>query len=299
MGGERSFPASGLNDMQMAEILRGMGLSPVIYSKKTVSNFSEILHSYLDSNIPVVLSFDPPQGSPANAAGHATVCYGFWGRRVVQAKGSAQTQRYVHDRLILNDDNHPPYLEIGNPAVEKRTREYYEKAPTFAGVSSFIVPLHQRVSLTVEQFDALVGKLLFQKKFQIAIKSPTLNKVKESGDLVVRLFMTSCRNFKQGLGERGLNPRVETFYRMMPLPHFVWIAELHNKLLSWAECCLGEVLWDPTCNRIEEEGLLCLHYPECLIVNEMAIFERSGNFDGIPYEITLPSETVRPYSPSN
>ena len=50
--GDRAFPASGLSDWQMAEMLRGLGFSPVIYAKSKVADFRKLLHIYLDSGIP-------------------------------------------------------------------------------------------------------------------------------------------------------------------------------------------------------------------------------------------------------
>jgi hypothetical protein len=92
---------------------------------------------------------------------------------------------------------------------------------------------------------------------------------------------------------------VETAYRLMPLPHFVWVCELHDKRKPWPQRCLGEVIWDATCNKTERQGMLALHYPELLTINTAPVFENRvlPELSGW-LEMKLQSSAIAPYSPA-
>jgi len=267
--GDRSFPASGLSDWQMAEMLRGLGFSPMIYVKGKFTRFNEILLSYLDSGVPLVLSFERPPTEESDASGHAVACFGFRHRLPVK-RLSGVPLGYETQSLLVNDDNYPPYLEVGSA----QPPEEYPQAPQFDHISSMIVPLPERISLLAEQFDTLASNLIEKGAWGIRSKSTTLQNLLDSGALVLRLYLTTCRNLKQGLSEQNMPDKlVETAYRLMPLPHFVWVCEFHDKRSDWDQRCLGEVLWDATCNKYERQGLLALHYPEMLAINTAPVFE--------------------------
>jgi hypothetical protein len=303
--GDRSFPATGLSDWQMAEILRGLGFSPMIYSKKRFPRFNEWLLSYLDSGIPLILCFDRPGESEsgegnraAESPGHAVACFGFRDRSPV---GSPKFRdhaiwpgSYQANNVLINDDNYPPYLEVGTREAPAR----YPTAPGFNHISSFIVPLQERISLLVEQFDSQVRGIIGIGPWSIESRSPVLAKLHAAGALNLRVFLTTCRNLKQKLAQP--NKLVETAYRLMPLPHFVWVCEFHDHRQPWESRCMGEILWDATCNKLEPQGLLALHYPETLAINLAPVFENRvlpevGGWTEIP----LQAEDSPPYSPAS
>jgi hypothetical protein len=267
--GDRSFPATGLSDWQMAEMLRGLGFSPMIYVKKKFEKFESLLHCYLDSGVPLVLSFDRESGQGGESfAGHAVACFGFRHRMILKHENGLGDYRMKS--VLVNDDNYPPYLEVGDyPPPEE-----YEGAPRFENISSMIVPLPERISLLAEQFDILVRNLVEKGAWSLATQSPILDKVAKDGKLALRIYLTTCKNLKQALSEQKMpDSFVENCYRLMPLPHFVWVCELHDTRLDWPKRCLGEILWDATCNQYERQGLLALHFPEMIAINAAPVFE--------------------------
>ena len=99
-----------------------------------------------------------------------------------------------------------------------------------------------------------------------------------------------------------VEPLVDTAYRLMPLPHYIWVCELHDCSSDWKARCLGEILWDATRNKHESQGLLELHYPELLLINSLPVFENrvvssAGAQDNW---LIIPLQTRNPasYSPS-
>ena len=219
--GDRSFPASGLMDWQMAEMLRGLGFSPVIHVRKICrqsevgqqsadpaqkveaeqkqaeaqrnadATFNQILQIYLDSGIPLVLSFYPKE---ADGVSHATACFGFRHRhRSRHNPGKGEFRAYESGSLLVNDDNFGPYLEVLSEQGEG-IQSVYAQAPELARVSSMVVPLPEGISLLADQFNELVRTLLTDRKYGIKACSPTLHAVE---NLTLRIYLTTCRNLKQ------------------------------------------------------------------------------------------------------
>ncbi|WP_367872253.1 hypothetical protein [Luteolibacter sp. Populi] len=123
----------------------------------------------------------------------------------------------------------------------------------------------------------------------------------DSGNLALRCYLTSCRNFKQGLNEdqQMHDGIVAMAYRLMPMPHFIWVCELHDIRQEGELKCLGEVVWDSTCNRFEWQGLLALHYPELFVLNADSAFENRVTPDESRgwLEIQLQGRDRTAYSP--
>ena len=211
---------------------------------------------------------------PSDAAGHATACFGFRHRLVKKAhSGKPGLHSYESCSVIVNDDNYPPYLEVPESQPE-HVREVYPGAPDLSQIGSMIVPLPEQISLLADQFDGLVRSLLTGNQWGISKRSPILRSVFEAGELGLRIYLTTFRKLKQGLNRQQMGrPFVGTAYRLMPLPHFVWVCELHDVRNQWSARCLGEIMWDATCNRHEEQGLQALHYPEVLVINSLPVFE--------------------------
>jgi len=303
--GDRSFPATGLSDWQMAEMLRALGFSPMIYSKSKFPRINEWLVSYLDSGLPLVLCFDPPKSGGADkpaleTPGHAVACFGFNGREDFFPEGPRGTDvwpgSYRTSTVLVNDDNYPPYLAVGPNGPPDR----YPGAPQFGDISSIIVPLPERISLLAEQFDSHVRAMTEKGDWSLAKKSPILNQLCVDRKLHLRLYVTTCRNLKQDLSVQNQpDKRVETTYRLMPLPHFVWVCEFHDHSKPWDQRCLGEVLWDATCNEHERQGMLALHYPETLVINTAPVFENRVNSAVDDWtEIPLQGQHADTYSPA-
>lgn len=333
MPDDRALPATGLNDAQMAEMLRALGFSPKVYLKSQFRHekssatdggqeggrkvkpgddgrihFMEILLSYLDSGMPLVLSFSPDE--KRKRPGHSVACIGVDSRshylRAAPASGKGapppEPLAYRTSAVIVGDDNYAPYLRVDDGAPPSS----YPLAPRLADIESMIVPLPQQINILAEEFDLQVREIIKgatrgTEKFALAVRSRHLTEVQEAGKLALRCYLTSCRNFKQGLAGRqcGQDPFVATAYRLMPLPHFVWICELHDVRLPWDERCLGEIVWDSTCNKHERQGLLALHYPEFFALNAEPGFENRVTADDSQgwLEIELQPGSSPAYSP--
>jgi len=86
-------------------------------------------------------------------------------------------------------------------------------------------------------------------------------------EAIVRIFLTSSRSFKRDAASR-MPPPLARIYALMPLPKFVWVAELSNEHEFRSGRVLGEILWDATANKYDPFSFIALHYPELLVLND-------------------------------
>jgi hypothetical protein len=168
---------------------------------------------------------------------------------------------------VINDDNGLPYAKITGNKTDNAFKY------TLADIDSFLVPLPEKVSLSAEQFEMLVQKLISDfKKMGIAIPD------------FKRIFLTTGRSFKKKALERYKNiPEVRNFYAKIPLPHFIWVCELSEpELYSKHLQCVGEIIWDATSNVFDSQLGLVIHLPEILIFDQGAAINSEANYCQLP-----------------
>jgi hypothetical protein len=87
-------------------------------------------------------------------------------------------------------------------------------------------------------------------------------------DLVIRIFLTTSRGYKAGRRYAPLPHGLSRLYTRLPMPKFIWVAELSTKALYPAGQVMGEVIWDATASDEDFFSWLIIHYPERLLVND-------------------------------
>jgi len=254
----RLAPSEGLTDWQMAEALRQIGLSPLIYERESYpKDFEHIMYTYVESGIPVLASTND----------HVVACFGHfsdYGKAVNTKLRKFQrfSSSFFNQGFIINDDNAIPYQRL--PLNNAGKSQPIDSMIPFKEVEAFTAPLPPRVFLPAEQFETVASGLLKSSRFGIRSCSPSLR----GRPIVSRTFLTTGRSFKRYLDQRGMGHKlVFHVYCNMPLPHFIWVRELSTLDLYRKHRIIGEVLWDATRNVYEPSGWLALHYPERLFID--------------------------------
>ena len=286
----RLFPTAGLYVWQLAEALRRLGFSPLLYSRALYSqinktshpdNFEHLLYTYIESGIPVLAAFN----------NHVVVLFGHVSDYTALTSAHPESgcnfiySSALNYAYVGNDDNGVPYQLISKGARQQRSLSYMSRP--IDQIEQFVAPLPEKVFLPAENFETLVNAILVRNDFGYITLSPII----ASATPILRLFLTTGRSYKRRLTERGMgNALVEEIYRNLPLPHFIWVCEISHQSIYPANI-LGEIIWDATRNAHEPDGWIALHYPEVLIVDrgsalncppELVSFELTGS---TPYPI--------------
>jgi hypothetical protein len=286
--GTRIYPSAGLYSWQLAEALRLQGLSPVTYSRTAHGEeFDHLLYTYIESGIPVL----------ATVPEHVVVTYGHYSdfsNPLSEEPDKLLRSSSWNSELMISDDNCQPYQRMVKASPPPVDASRY----TWSDVQEFIVPLPERVFLAAEQVEPIIDRILGTQKFGLETNSERLQRLLQNGRLMTRLFLTSCKSFKRKLRERGMgHSTVESIYRNIPLPHFIWVCELADaEEYRESKRVLGEIIWDATRNAYEPSGWLALHYPERLIVDRGSCLD---TVIGDSIEVELGSHESYPLYRSN
>ena len=252
----RVFPTSGLYIWQMAEALRQLRYSPLIYDRRRysqVGDFEHLMYTYIESGIPILAAFE----------NHVVVLFGHRSDFTSLQRDPPGQHHFIFSsqfnrEFVGNDDNGFPYQILGGDPIA-RGMPY-----SIPQVQQFIAALPEKVFLPAENFQTVVTSLLRREDMGVQRLSPTL----APHGLILRLFLTTRRAFKKHLSSRGMgNSDVESIYRNLPLPHFIWVCEI-SRASEFPQRVLGEIIWDATRNPYEPDGWIALHYPELLIVDQ-------------------------------
>jgi hypothetical protein len=264
----RIHPSTGLRVWQMAEALKHVGFSPLIYSRSQYKElFEHYLYTYIESGIPVILC----------SHNHAVVGFGHQSSYVREKIPQQRTNfsSCFNHAFIINNDNCMPYQLLCETPLE--TSSALESQLSYKDIESFIVPLAEKIFLPAEAFQTLVTTFLDDPTFGYKKYSPTLT---QNERLIFRLFLTSVQSFKKHLKNRGMGSNlVEEAYRNMPLPHFVWICEISTPDLYLQGKILGEIIWDATKNSYESMGCVAVHYPEVLLLDMGSALNKEQKFE--------------------
>jgi len=281
----RLVPSShGLTISQIAEIFARFGLSPEIYSRDSYaekpSQFERILLAYVSSGLPVVCSI-PSEKHAVVALGH--ISGNEPNENLPRGTDGLTSYDYLQG-LVINDDNCSPYqviLPLGPPQIVN-TSEY-----TISHIDEFVVPLYEKMHLTVEQIEALTLELLDHEKLGLDVLSPSLPK----SEVVIRVLLASSTSYKafRSHGSEGARPPhgIEELYALLPMPRFIWLAEIASKSSFSKNKVLGEVIWDTTATPDDVMSFLVLHFPEHLIVNDVDCLGDESNRFVLKKALTL------------
>ncbi|WP_291323725.1 papain-like cysteine protease family protein [Desulfonatronospira sp.] len=254
ISGGRIIPSKGLTLGQVSEILSSIGFYPEIFVRDLYSDhafFYELLYAYVESGIPLVAAMHGKQHALA-IVGHGDLYSAVDVCRRSQNK--IVNSLCCNNSLIANDDNKLPFSKI-----------FFEKKPCSAGeylltdIDGFVVPLYEKMYLNAENVMRLLPGLI----------NSNLVSMQTHDKLVLRVFMTSARSFKQKQRKAVLiDPLMKRTQLELPLPKFVWIAEMTTPELYDSRQVLYRWILDATANPYEMYPFLLIHDFQEIVINE-------------------------------
>ncbi len=268
-------PREGLDEVQMVDALRQMGLNPVVFYPENPSKAKEFLYTCVESELPVIVAL--PE--------HVVLAIGHGYEDPLHFEEGRRWMSEAVNRFVLHDDASGPYRRwaIGKKGVNVAALGIAEQM-TLDGkaVDYCLAVLPQRVNMNIEDVHDAATLWLAEIRGYAAdmmgmpkshFWSPDI-----PGDLVLRAYLRLSRDFKASLHEGEPDDQrakgVVQRYLCMRMPKYVWVIELARRSdlegkSPFERRIRGEILLDSTGNRhIAEETLLALHFEGIMFVPE-------------------------------
>jgi hypothetical protein len=257
----RLTPSDGTTIGQIVEMFSRFGFFPMVYFRDTYAHkpglFERLLYYHVESGLPPVLGVE----------GHAVVAIGHTSDfeiRLATRKPKDQpwySSMFVTS-FVINDDRRRPYEKM---RVDERVSISGNLSKlTLGNVQSFVVPLPEKAHLPAEDVELKTVTLLRDGPISLEALSQNLS----FKDVVLRICLTSSEAYKQHLVTSPLPHELNDIYLNLPMPHYIWLAELSTRELSREHKALGEIIWDATGVREEAFPWIVVHYPDVLLVND-------------------------------
>jgi hypothetical protein len=248
---ERLLPSAGLTAKQISFALKELGFGVKIYSKSAYKDdFLDILKIYVESGIPIVSLIQNDKG-----IGHAQNIIGRkkFDDNDVDNLGDSKslgnsTILYDFESMDLDyvflDDNHPPY-QLSK--LSKPSDFYKDNKWDNCQITNFIVPLYPKIYL-----EAGEARVLAKSIIKSAIND--LNLISDT-EIILKVYLTSSRSYKN---ELATDPLLEDIPKelilSLPMPKFIWVAELSTKELTKKNLIDGILILDAT--EPKRQGLI-------------------------------------------
>lgn len=287
------LPVGGLSAATVMTTIDRMGCIPVAYAsrrfldrnrrdvfdtidRQVTAGFREaveILHAYLDSQLPVILAvYDDRKYRPNER--HALVAIGHTVDRrmnpsfdpryspVPELPGYYTSSAYIR-HVVVHDDSIGPYLLL--PVSESQEFQGGTDADYNAewslsvegGMEEMFVPLPPGVHLRAEHVYAILARTLPSMVGLYVRHTPAFNKALagalKDGTVVVDLYLELGKRFLSNVfAERVLtDDGTAAILRELDIPRYVWVVELstphdRQKALSNRQKVRGFILYDAT-----------------------------------------------------
>jgi len=224
----------GLYFHDMLEILERMGFSPKLFVYVNLDYISQIIYSYVESELPVILGLVYPNGS-----GHAATVVGhtFNPKSNIAASSDLRHIDWI-DNFYIHDDARGPY--------NKERKGYFED------VSFVLVPCPKEVSTTYTDIEAHMKSIL--QNVNVILPSGSAFPDDELTGNIIRTYLIPSNKYKESLVMSGMDINVRKMYRAMVMPKYIWVSEISNKTLLNKNKALdrkitGEAIFDSTANK--------------------------------------------------
>lgn len=217
---KRQMPSDGLTAEQIAYTVREVGFGAMFYSKsKHGELFNGALSMFVESGIPVTGVIKGTNLAHAvNIIGKGTE-----DRKAIIANATFEDDtadipivdyNKIARQYVFIDDNLPPYrlADLENPCAH-----YMQETWKECKLTNLIVPLYHRIYL---------DPLRARRNFMAVIKSGELLPFDVTAR-IMRIFLASSRSYKEYIALNDEMPEeVKQLIIVIPMPKFVWVAEL-------------------------------------------------------------------------
>ena len=254
---ERVIPSRGSEFAWMSSLFKKFGLSSRLYDQRAFGagadcerEFKKLFHYYVESGIPLAVGISGRK--KGETVRHSVVCIGHGSRRKpvkatdVNYMGNETVYPYIdsaflYDDYVMMDDNRTPYQV---EAMGKLSGWDESEMRTFA------VPLNRYVFLEAGDVSVLINTILVDDYLGITNLIPEMReRVDQNNPLILRVFLAQSSSYRNFRAKCAACVPVAAFYSSIPLPEYVWVAEISTYASYQNRKIYGEIVIDATSGR--------------------------------------------------
>ena len=240
----RKTPTMGLTPVQVSDILKEYGFSPIIIGKKNKHSIDEIL-AYIESGLPIVLFLNmTPENHAISLIGHGEVDLDLIGDSVIEADSGVILSSKLIKSVYAMDDRLFPYIKVPKGLPDSQSGVDY-------GLYQFdyaVVPLHARMQLSYKDVYSKMIAWANDPGFSFG-EHP-----------VCRIYITSSKSVKEhAFKNDSMNEELRNIILSLSMPRFVWCIDFADTASYKAGKTTGRIIIDSTSATLEEEPWILKH----------------------------------------
>jgi hypothetical protein len=247
----RSLPNRGLTTLQIASVIRGVGLEPLVFNADDLQTLKSILYAYLKGNIPVFMLLDLyKQNKDKNFVYEGKHAVTVTGYHLAQNEPSMQEIPKIRirahdiDKIYVHDDQVGPFarMEFSQQKTvlinENREDELETLSTSYGGKTTYkaiprfvIIPLYEKIRINI----VLIQKTIIDfNKFLHQLSSFYDNKLHTKLDCNFEwdIYLSTVNQLKNDCFEMDstlLNSQTKIELLKSPMPKFIWCATAFHK----------------------------------------------------------------------
>ena len=273
----RKTPSQGLSPVQVSDLLKEYGFSPLIIGEEKNSNFdfmAEIL-AYVESGLPMI-GFLSPQKHAISIIGHGKINYDLLSDsdkidELIDKEANVISHARLISSIYVMDDRCFPYREVPVDLPDKNSDVNY-------GGNELVyaaVPLYNRMQLTYKD---VYNRMIAWLKLRV-MKWEKVN--------VCRIYITSANSLKRkAMQSMSMPQTLKDIIISLSMPRFVWCIDLAGIGNYRDGKTTGRIIIDTTSATWEKEPWILRHDMETI---------QYKDFDLDPEYIYTVKESMHPY----
>lgn len=246
----RKTPSLGLDPVQISDLFKQYGLSPLIIGGEKTSDhtFMDEIVAYVESGLPMV-GFLSPQDHAISIIGHGRINYeSLDNPETVEHLLDKEANVIPHSRLISSlyvmDDRYFPYREVPMGLPNKHSDVKYGVNELYYAV----VPLYNRMQLA------------YREVYERMVLWLKANVMKWEKVNVCRIYITSANSLRYRAVSSSTMPQVlKDVIQTLSLPKFVWCIDLAGIENYKKGLTTGRIIIDTTSATWEKEPWIMRH----------------------------------------
>ncbi|MFI3170176.1 MAG: hypothetical protein R3Y06_09555 [Faecalibacterium sp.] len=244
----RKTPSTGLTPVQVADVLKNHGFSPIIRGSEKVQNdmFLDEIIAYIESGIPII-AFIATKQHAISIMGHGSIDYTRLDEPVIE-QIKDDDGIVLHSKLIdsvyIMEDNYFPYRQLSRRLPTATSDVDYH----LREISYAVVPLYSRMQLVYNEV---------YERFVSLVRA----NVMDWGTLkVVRIYITSSNSLKRFYANtENIDGNLREVICGLQMPKFIWCIDISGTENYKNNLTSGKVIIDTTRSTSDKEPWLLMH----------------------------------------